>query len=573
MLTMYRAFYHLHTDPFPLGPDPACGFVNEPLSYDDTRAYVQERMRSAGWSGDPLFDECSYRMVYHFSGGLVREIHAVCDQLLQHGSSGKKHRLTCFDTLQVVRRLLEEQAGTTCEDRFQACVDLLNRAWPGPESGVAHAASAASSAPAVPQDKPSSRTGPQPAPPPPPSSPFAAGPERYAGLAKAAQAASDHASPAPQTSAADSQTEATGEADISNDAPERGEEPVPSAGSDTASGSARPAAADRAGHGASEQARVTPVARPQGRYKRTAVRAGTVLVLCAALVGVSLHLYRDHTARVPAQQGLSVAAGEEAARPPLSSSPPQVPPPRAVPDGEAAQSKVRSNTPVQDQPGVEPELDDAEPNEPMAPGNRSGGAEASKAVAKAPSPVAGTRTAVQDADIEPVAPGPGWAAATEHPAMGDGPATDVTAEAAPDALKADTVPGVVANRDMHQADAQQERIERLMRDAERALTEDRLTVPRDNSAYKYYREVLEVAPQHAEARLGMERIADRYIALIEHAVATDRLDRAARYAARGLRVSPGNRELLSLQREVQARSLRRALQGGRAVGQGRDDTP
>jgi hypothetical protein len=572
MLSMYRAFYHLHTDPFPVGPDSTCGFVNEPLSFDDTRAYVQDRMRRAGWSGDPLFDECSYRMVYQFSGGLVREIHAVCDRLLQHGSSGKKYRLTCFDTLQVVRRLLEEQAGTAREDRFQACVDLLNRAWPGPESGVADAASAVSSAPPAPEYKPLSHIHPQPVPPPR-NSPLVADSDRYAGLAKAAQAASDHDSPVSQTSAADSQKEGTGEDTLSSDGPEGGEESVPSAGSDTASGSASPAAADRTGQGAGEQGRLTPVAQPQGRYNRTAVRAGTILVLCAALVGVSVYLYREHTARVSAQRGLSVAAGEEAARSPLSPSPPQVPPPRAVFDGEAAQSKVRSKPSVQDRPGVEPAPGAADVGEPTASGNQSGGVDASKAVANAPSPAAGTRTAVQDTDIDPAALEPGEAASTGHPAVSDGLATHVIAQASLDALKADAVADDVANRDMDQADTQQERIERLMRDAERALAEDRLTVPRDDSAYKYYREVLGIAPQHAEARHGMERIAERYIALIESAVASGRLDRAARYAARGLRVSPGNRELLGLQREVQARLLRQALQSDRAEGQGRDDTP
>jgi hypothetical protein len=111
----------------------------------------------------------------------------------------------------------------------------------------------------------------------------------------------------------------------------------------------------------------------------------------------------------------------------------------------------------------------------------------------------------------------------------------------------------VAQPEAQQPSAGQQHIDTLMVKAERALWEDRLTVPQGNSAYHYYRQVLKIAPQHGGARSGMQRIAARYTGLIERALAADEIDKARRYVARGLMVNPGNRELLALRQDVETR--------------------
>jgi type II secretory pathway predicted ATPase ExeA len=112
----------------------------------------------------------------------------------------------------------------------------------------------------------------------------------------------------------------------------------------------------------------------------------------------------------------------------------------------------------------------------------------------------------------------------------------------------------VAEPGTQRASAKQQHIDDLMVSAERALRDYHLTVPPVNSAFSYYRQVLELAPQHPDARAGMQRIASRYARLIERALAADEIGRARRYIERGLRVDPGNRELLALRQDVEARA-------------------
>jgi hypothetical protein len=59
-----------------------------------------------------------------------------------------------------------------------------------------------------------------------------------------------------------------------------------------------------------------------------------------------------------------------------------------------------------------------------------------------------------------------------------------------------------------QASAEQLRIAELMASAEQALRENRLTIPQGSSAWDYYRQVLEIEPQHQGAGAGIQRIAN-----------------------------------------------------------------
>ncbi len=101
----------------------------EPLSRDETRAYIEYRLERAGWKGPPAFDERSYRMIHRFSEGFPGQINKLCSRLLLQGSIEQKRQLDCFDCLKVVKRWLEELPAATAESTVEACVDLLNAAW------------------------------------------------------------------------------------------------------------------------------------------------------------------------------------------------------------------------------------------------------------------------------------------------------------------------------------------------------------------------------------------------------------------------------------------------------------
>lgn len=57
----------------------------EPLTVEETGAYVRHRMATAGANGRPAFDEGAIKQVYKYSDGIPRLINAVCDKALLAG--------------------------------------------------------------------------------------------------------------------------------------------------------------------------------------------------------------------------------------------------------------------------------------------------------------------------------------------------------------------------------------------------------------------------------------------------------------------------------------------------------
>jgi type II secretory pathway predicted ATPase ExeA len=76
-----------------------------PLDVEDTRAYIEHRLRHAGWSGDPSFDAEAFRLIYDGTGGLPRKINLLCDRLLLFCSLEGSHRITRDTVREVLRDL------------------------------------------------------------------------------------------------------------------------------------------------------------------------------------------------------------------------------------------------------------------------------------------------------------------------------------------------------------------------------------------------------------------------------------------------------------------------------------
>ncbi len=54
----------------------------EPLAQDETRKYIEFRLRQVGWKGDPCFEDETYLGIHRFTGGIPRRINTLCDRLL-----------------------------------------------------------------------------------------------------------------------------------------------------------------------------------------------------------------------------------------------------------------------------------------------------------------------------------------------------------------------------------------------------------------------------------------------------------------------------------------------------------
>ncbi|MBU0500750.1 MAG: protein kinase [Gammaproteobacteria bacterium] len=78
------------------------------------------------------------------------------------------------------------------------------------------------------------------------------------------------------------------------------------------------------------------------------------------------------------------------------------------------------------------------------------------------------------------------------------------------------------------------------------MAENRLSLPENDSAWLYYRQVLQQAPANPEALAGIEAIAGRYADLADQSLSRSAPDKALSYLNRGLGISPSNKRLLEL---------------------------
>ena len=81
----------------------------EPLDLTETRSYMEHRLRTAGWKGDPELTGAAVLSLYQYSKGVPRHVNKICTRLLLHGMLGEKHELHKEDVLTVAEELRAEQ--------------------------------------------------------------------------------------------------------------------------------------------------------------------------------------------------------------------------------------------------------------------------------------------------------------------------------------------------------------------------------------------------------------------------------------------------------------------------------
>ena len=84
-----------------------------PMDKDETRGYMEHRLKCVGSQGRPSFDGDAYEAIHKASGGIPRRINSVCDRLLLLGFLGEKDNITADDVNEVVTEMLEESGGSS----------------------------------------------------------------------------------------------------------------------------------------------------------------------------------------------------------------------------------------------------------------------------------------------------------------------------------------------------------------------------------------------------------------------------------------------------------------------------
>ena len=79
-----------------------------PMEEAETRAYVEHRLRKAGWRGDPAWDDAAFPALHTATGGLPRRINALCNRLLLAAYLGETHRIAAADVAAMEEELRQE---------------------------------------------------------------------------------------------------------------------------------------------------------------------------------------------------------------------------------------------------------------------------------------------------------------------------------------------------------------------------------------------------------------------------------------------------------------------------------
>lgn len=100
--------------------------------------------------------------------------------------------------------------------------------------------------------------------------------------------------------------------------------------------------------------------------------------------------------------------------------------------------------------------------------------------------------------------------------------------------------------------SRQLRIDDLLKAANLALAENRLSAPADDSAVYYYRKILELSPRNPQAEAGLRRVAQAYIARAEQEWRYGNNLASRQYLDRAASVDPGNPAILAAGRRLAA---------------------
>ena len=84
----------------------------KPLDETETRGYIEHRLRTAKWDGDPVFTAEALRGIHEFSQGVPRRINTLCDRLMLYGYLEELHEIDQSALSAVASDLIEEQGGT-----------------------------------------------------------------------------------------------------------------------------------------------------------------------------------------------------------------------------------------------------------------------------------------------------------------------------------------------------------------------------------------------------------------------------------------------------------------------------
>lgn len=86
-----------------------------PMDRQETREYIEHRMRTVGWNHDPNFTNDAFAAIYEYAAGIPRKINMLCDRLLLMGYLEEMHQIDAATVNEVVTEIKNEMAVPSTE--------------------------------------------------------------------------------------------------------------------------------------------------------------------------------------------------------------------------------------------------------------------------------------------------------------------------------------------------------------------------------------------------------------------------------------------------------------------------
>ena len=83
-----------------------------PMDAEETRGYIEHRLKCAGWKDNPKFGDDAHVAVFEASAGVPRRINLLCDRLLLFGFLAGKTAFTAEDANDVAKEIYDETSGS-----------------------------------------------------------------------------------------------------------------------------------------------------------------------------------------------------------------------------------------------------------------------------------------------------------------------------------------------------------------------------------------------------------------------------------------------------------------------------
>jgi len=87
-----------------------------PMEREETRAYIEHRLRHVGWKDDPVIDTQVFGAVHEATGGIPRRINALCNRVLLGAFLAEEHTIDLAKVEAAIAELRQEMGGEEFEE-------------------------------------------------------------------------------------------------------------------------------------------------------------------------------------------------------------------------------------------------------------------------------------------------------------------------------------------------------------------------------------------------------------------------------------------------------------------------